>query len=84
MAVIVKSRRGRDVVLLNPSEKGNKYASELRDGIHKTNMHLPKTTRTGEIIGLSNTEKAWRSGYLAAQKDSAKAYKAKKARRRKK
>lgn len=60
----VKNRYGNTVVLLNPAEKGQLYARELKDN------YDPKT---GD--GLSRSQRAYRSGYLDARKDNAKAYK---------
>lgn len=75
MAVTVTNKKGKKVTLLNPSEKGAKYARELKMGVRETNKGLLKTDRNGELSSLSDTQKAYRSGYLDAQKDSAKAYK---------
>ena len=74
MAVIVKNKKGRDVVLLNPSERGAKFASELRNNYQKTNSGIPKKDKYGLHKGLSDEQRAFRSGYLTAQSDSAKAY----------
>ena len=60
-----KTKSGKTFTLLNPKEKGDKCAVELRSG---------RNIYTGEY--LSNTQKAYRSGYLASRKDSAKCYKA--------
>ncbi len=77
MAVKVKNRQGRTVTLLNPAEKGQLYSRELKDNYN---------ARTGD--GLTRTQRSYRSGYLDARKDNAKAYKynqkKKAARRRKK
>ena len=77
MAKKVKRQNGTSVTLLNPSEKGRKYAAELRAGIHATNDHKIKRDKNGSPILLTDTEKAWRSGYLASRKDSANCWKAK-------
>lgn len=37
MAVIVKNRKGKEVRLLNPSEKARKFATELHEGCRFTN-----------------------------------------------
>ena len=74
MAVIVKNHRGKEVVLLNPQEKRNKYFCELKHGVKCTNAGECKI-RNGKNVKLKDTERAYRSGYLAAQKDSAKAFK---------
>lgn len=75
MAVIVKTRRGKEVTLLNPSEKGNKFANELRNNCKYTNGGLFKLDKNGQYIKLNDAERAYRAGYLAAQKDSANAFK---------
>lgn len=80
MAVTVTNKKGKKVVLLNPSEKGRKYADELRNGAKQTNSGMIKFGENGKPIYLTDEEKAYRGGYLDAQKDSAKAYKAKKRR----
>ena len=73
----VKTKNGGTVTLLNPSEKAGKYAAELRTGIRYTNEGAYKPDKNGEV-GLTETQRAYRSGYLDARKDGAKAYKAKK------
>lgn len=77
MAVVVKSKRGNDVILLNPSEKGTKMLCELQNNVHITNDGMIKTDKIGKPRRLSDTQKAYRSGYLAAQKDARKAFKSK-------
>ena len=78
MAVRVKDRKtGKVRTLLNPAEKGRKFAAELKAGIHATNEGKIKKTKKGKVKKLSDTQKAYRSGYLAARKDSAKCFKAK-------
>ncbi len=74
MAVIVKNRRGQSVTLLNPSEKGQKMFDELQNDVHITNDGMIKTDKNGKPRKLSDTQKAYRSGYLAAQKDSRRAF----------
>ncbi len=69
MSVIYKGKR-----LLNPYEKGNKAFCELQKGVHYTNTGKVKLNRQKKPIRLSDTERAYRSGYLAAQKDSRRAY----------
>lgn len=61
------TKNGNTFTLLNPHEKGCKSAVEL---------HSRKNIYTGE--DLSDTQLAYRSGYLAAQKDSARCYNANK------
>lgn len=75
MAVKVKNRKGRNVILLDPWEKGNKMFNELQNDVHLTNDGLVKTKKNGKPKKLNDTQKAYRSGYLAAQKDSRKCYK---------
>ena len=58
-----KNKEGRTVTLLNPAEKGQLYARELKDNYN------PKTG-----YELTHTQRSYRSGYLDARKDSAKAY----------
>lgn len=67
MAVIVKNKKGKDVTLLSPKEKGHKYASELRNDYRFTNDMAVKQ------VGLSDKERAYRAGYLQARKDIGKA-----------
>lgn len=80
MAVKVKTKKGGSLTLLNPSEKGRKFADELRNGAKQTNDGYIKFGKSGKPVKLTDTEKAFRSGYLTAQKDSAKAYNARKKR----
>lgn len=60
--------------MLRPSEKSRKYALELKKGYHITNFGKPKTDAEGCVYGLSNTQQAYRSGYLDARKDITKVY----------
>lgn len=75
MAVVVKSRSGKNVTLLNPAEKGAKYSAELRANVRCTNDHRVKKDKNGKKLGLSKAQRAYRAGYLTARSDSAKAYK---------
>ena len=70
----VKTKKGKTITLLNPSEKARKYASELRTGMRYTNEGNYKPDKNGEI-GLTPESRAYRAGYLDARKDDAKAYK---------
>ena len=74
MAVIVKNKKGKEIVLLNPSEKWRKYASELRSNTRKTNSGFPKTDKYGLNQELTKEQRSYRAGYLSAQSDSADAY----------
>ncbi len=76
MAVKVKSKSGKTVTLLNPSEKGSKYARELKENYKRTNALSFKLDKDGKGMKLTDVERAYRSGYLDAQKDSAKCYNA--------
>ena len=69
---------GTKRVLLTPAGKAAKAAKELRDGVHMTNGGQVKSDKNGVVKPLTDSQRAWRSGYLAARKDSAKAYKASK------
>lgn len=66
MASVVRTKKGNKIVLRNPSEKGKRYARQLKSG---------KVQETGKT--LSNTDRAFRIGYLTARSDNAKAYKSK-------
>ena len=63
----IRKDTGEAFTVFNPSEKSQKYAYDLHIGIDSV---------SGEK--LTTAKKAWRSGYLQARKDNAKAYKAKK------
>ena len=65
---------GGTVTLLNPSEKGTKFADELRNGAKQTNDGFIKFNADGKPVKLTSTEASYRMGYLDAQKDSARAY----------
>lgn len=66
---------GRCETLLNPSGKGRKYAAELSQKAHVTNTGDLKVDKGGKVQRLTDTQAAWRGGYLQAQKDAAAAYK---------
>ena len=63
MATVIKTKNNKKVVLLNPAEKGKRYARQMKDG---------KVKETGKE--LKPTDYAFRAGYLAAQRDNAKAW----------
>lgn len=71
----IVAKNGKDVILLNPAEKGKKYAKELKDNIHLTNDFAIKKDEHGNSIELNKPSRAYRAGYLASRKDSARAYK---------
>ena len=77
MAVKVQSKKGKQIILLNPSEKARKFADELGNGVKQTNTGMIKFGKNGKPVKLTDTEKSFRSGYLQARKDSAKAFKSK-------
>jgi len=66
MSTLIRTKNGKSIVLLNPSEKGKRYARQMKAG---------KVRETGKE--LKPTDYAFRAGYLAAQKDSANAFKSK-------
>ncbi len=71
----VKSSDGSQRILLTPAGKSAKYAAELKQGVHLTNTGEVKTNRQGKERRLTDTEAAFRSGYLGNSSDSAKAFK---------
>lgn len=77
---VVNKKTGNVRVLLNPAQKGRKYAVELKHGKALTNSMQRKRTKNGSQKVLSKSAKAYRAGYLDARKDNAKCYKAKKKR----
>ena len=70
---------GTTFSLLNPSGKAAKYFVENQRGKLYTNAGELKKDKDNKPLTLTKEQKAYRSGYLDAQKDNAKAYKAKKA-----
>ena len=69
---------GTEATLLNPSAKAAKYAKELKTGERFTNSGEQKKDENGNALKLTKKEqRAYRSGYLDAQKDNAKVYNAK-------
>ena len=63
--------------MLNPAEKSRKYADELSNGVKQTNDGHLKYDENGKYERLTFTERAYRSGYLDARKDSAKVWRSK-------
>lgn len=61
-----ETKSGKKFTLLNPDERARKFAVELRSG---RNVYTGKS--------LTDTQKAHRSGYLKARKDSAGCYNSK-------
>lgn len=68
---------GSKRTVLNPHGKGRKYAAELRSKSRMTNDGEVKRDKSGKPMTLSKAQRSFRSGYLQAQKDNAKAYKTK-------
>lgn len=81
MSFVTTNRKGNKVVLLNPAEKAAKYADELRNGIRYTNDNRYKVDKDGVVLGLDKAQRAYRSSYLDARKDSANCYKYKQKKR---
>lgn len=78
MATII-SKGGKKITLLNPSEKGRKYADELRNGVRQRNDGLLKVDSVfGKPVRLTKAQRAYRAGYLDARNDNAKCFNAKK------
>ncbi|MDE7263243.1 MAG: hypothetical protein K2N64_01100 [Anaeroplasmataceae bacterium] len=77
MAWFGRTRKGKKICLLNPSEKARKYADELGNGVKQTNDGHLKMDKNGKPIRLTSTERAHRIGYLRARSDNAKAFKSK-------
>lgn len=66
---------GEKTVLLNPSGRGEKYAKELKQNKRYTDDGKLKTGKDGKTpLELDCCSRAYRSGYLSALSDSAKAY----------
>lgn len=81
MAVEIITKSNKIVTLLNPSEKGKKYSSELRNNIKLTNRFQPVVNENGVVQDLTKEQRAYRAGYLDARKDNAKCHNAKKKKR---
>lgn len=64
MAWFGKTKTGKKIVLLNPAEKGKRFARQMKNGC---------VSETGEKITKDGM--AFRAGYLTARNDNAKAYK---------
>ncbi len=71
---IFTRKDGKKVTLLNPKEKADKFALELNGGVRQTNAGDIKYDDFGNPLRLSEKESAYRAGYIAAHKDSARAY----------
>ncbi|MCM1195364.1 MAG: hypothetical protein NC099_06265 [Corallococcus sp.] len=76
MGVVIETQKGETKTLLNPHGKTVKYRNELQSGVRLTNDGVLKRDSDGNYVGLTPTEAAFRSGYIAAQADNARAYNA--------
>lgn len=74
MARVITTKKGKRFTLLNPAEKGRKYADELGSGYRQTNDGELKE-KNGKPLTLSKAQRAYRAGYLKARADNAKAFK---------
>lgn len=72
---------GTKFTLLNPSGKAAKYYAENQNGKRYTNAGHTKIDDEGNVLKLTKEQKAYRAGYIDAQSDNAKAYKARKSKR---
>ncbi len=70
-----KTKNGKTIRLMDPGEKSRKFATELKSGTKFTNFGVQKRSKNGKPMRLTDTEAAYRGGYLAARKDNARAYK---------
>ncbi len=69
---------GTRVVLLNSHGKTTKYFNEVTTGKLLTNDFSPKVNpKSNKQYTLRDMQRSFRAGYLQAQSDNAKAYKAK-------
>lgn len=75
--VVERKSDGKQKVLLTPNGKGAKYSAELKNGVRITNTGKRKKSDDGKPMKLTKAQRAYRSGYLNARKDNAKAYKSK-------
>lgn len=80
---VVNRKTGNSYVLLNPAQKGRKFATELSYGRAITNDLKRKVDKNGNQVRLTKEQKAYRAGYLDSRKDCAKAYKYNKNKRKK-
>lgn len=75
---IVHFDDGTSTVLLTPAGKGEKYANELKSGVRTYNDGTIKRDEFNMPVDLTDSQRAYRSGYLDAQKDNARLFNAKK------
>lgn len=74
MAKRFKSKKGKIITLLNPSEKAKKFAVEIKNSKHYTNDRKVKRDKKGNPLKLTKAQKSYRAGYLDSRKDSSKAW----------
>lgn len=72
---------GGKQTLLTPAGKGTKYAVELREKLRITNDGIIKTDDKGKPLSLTKEQRSYRAGYLDAQKDAAKAFNSREAKK---
>ena len=75
MARDVLNKNGEPIRLLNPYEKSKKYAYELKYQILITNFKEVKKNKDVSPKRITDSQIAFRRGYLKARLDNAKAYK---------
>ena len=72
----IRTKKGKEIILMSPAAKGKKYAAKLSLGEKRMNDGRVKVDKdTKEPVKLTNTQAAYRSGYLDARRDNADAYK---------
>ena len=81
MAWTGKNKKGKTVTLLNPKEKKQKFQKELKYDRKVTNDGSFKRDKNKKGIPLTESEKAYRHGYISATIDSGKAYYARKSKK---
>ena len=70
MSVVVTNKNGKMVILLNPNEKAEKFALEMKTGKKFTNALDYKCAKSGEVMQLNKAERAYRAGYLQHARES--------------
>lgn len=78
---VVQTKTGKQIVLLNPQQKAQKFFHERTDypdggGVKYTNDGKVKTVN-GEVVALTPTEMSYRQGYEQAVKDGNRLFRAK-------
>jgi len=62
----IKTKKGKEFTYLTPGKKSRKFVDELR-----TNQKITNDGMTVKRHGLTETERAYRAGYLDRGKESA-------------